>query len=122
MIIAQTTINNDFLVLLETMAPYIFGGIGAGAAAILKYLTEKEKTKIERAKKKIEHLGNIEEKLKHYQNAMQAVLAQCEALENFGQTFEEGQVTARQLLVLKTGLDRVQAIAEDILADGIFRN
>ncbi len=123
MIIAQfAAIDNDFLAVLESLAPVIFGGIGAGAAAILKYLTEREKAKIDRAKAKIEKLGTIEERLRHHQNAMQAVLAQCEALENFGQTFEEGQVTARQLLVLKTGLDRIQAIAEDVIEDGIFRN
>lgn len=123
MILAETsTIDNEFLALLETSAPYIFGGIGASAAAILKYLTEREKAKIDRAKAKIERLGTIEERLRHHQNAMQAILAQCEASENFGQTFQDGQVTARQLLVLKASLDRVHAIAEDVIKDEIFRN
>ncbi|MEL7035622.1 MAG: hypothetical protein AAFO04_08400 [Cyanobacteria bacterium J06592_8] len=118
----STTIDNDFLIFLESAAPYIFGGIGAAAGAILKFLTEREKTKINRAKERIERLGTVEERLKHYQNAMQAILAQCEAYEHLGKTFEEGQITARQIISLRSGLDRCQAIAEDVLKDDIFRN
>lgn len=123
MIIAQAaTQNSDFLKLIESLAPYVFGGIGGGFGIFIKFITDREKRKIIESEKRLKNADTVESIARNQREALNDIYGICLTVEDLGNTFETSQLTAKQFAFLIETINRIRDKAEDVLDDGLYTN
>ena len=108
--------TDSILKLIETLAPYMFGGTGILAVG-LNYFLKKEKAKIVNADKRIALADHLEKLCEEQKDGFQQIVTQCDSADILGQTFETTEITPKQLIFLKTVIDKNRTVAERFVDD-----